>query len=199
MIVATDDERIQEAVTAFGGKVVMTSPDHPTGTDRIAEAARAIPQATHIVNIQGDEPLIDPDLIDQLAAAMAADPSLDMATAANPLDPADPAVSDPNVVKVVTAIDGRALYFSRSPLPFFRNAVADLPVFRHKGIYAYSRGFLEKFVTWPPSPLERAESLEQLRALENGASIKVLTTTDTSPGVDTPEQALVVESILTSH
>ena len=130
---------------------------------------------------------------------MAADPSLDMATAANPLDPADAAVSDPNVVKVVTAIDGRALYFSRSPLPFFRNAVADLPVFRHKGIYAYSRGFLEKFVTWPPSPLERAESLEQLRALENGASIKVLTTTDTSPGVDTPEQALVVENLLTPH
>ena len=199
VIVATDDERIREAVIAFGGKVVMTSPDHPTGTDRIAEAARAIPQATHIVNIQGDEPLIDPELIDQLAAAMAADPFLDMATAANPLDPADPAVSDPNVVKVVTAIDGRALYFSRSPLPFFRNAVADLPVFRHKGIYAYSHGFLEKFVTWPPSPLEKAESLEQLRALENGASIKVLTTTDTSPGVDTPEQALVVETLLTSH
>lgn len=199
VIVATDDERIRDAVTAFGGKVVMTSPDHPTGTDRIAEAARAIPQATHIVNIQGDEPLIDPDLIDELAAAMAADPTLDMATAANPLDPADPAVSDPNVVKVVTALDGRALYFSRSPLPFFRNAVENLPVFRHKGIYAYSRGFLEKFVTWPPSPLEKAESLEQLRALENGASIKVLATTDTSPGVDTPEQALVIETLLTSH
>ena len=100
----------------------MTSPDHPTGTDRIAEAVRAVPQATHIVNIQGDEPLIDPALIDELAAAMADDPTLDMATAANPLDPADPAVQDPNVVKVVTALDGRALYFSRSPLPFFRNA-----------------------------------------------------------------------------
>lgn len=198
IVVATDDIRISEAVAAFGGKAIMTSVDHPTGTDRIAEAARALPQATHIVNIQGDEPLIDPALIDELAATMAADPSLDMATAANPLDPMDPAVADPNVVKVVTALDGKALYFSRSPLPFFRNAVEGLPVFRHKGIYAYSRGFLEKFVTWPPSPLESAESLEQLRALENGASIKVLITDDTSPGVDTPEQALEIERLLSA-
>lgn len=177
----------------------MTSPDHPTGTDRIAEAVRSIPAATHIVNIQGDEPLIDPALIDELAAAMTADATLDMATAANPLDPADPAVADPNVVKVVTALDGRALYFSRSPLPFFRNPVAGLPVLRHKGIYAYSRAFLEKFVTWTPSPLETAESLEQLRALENGASIKVIPTHDTSPGVDTPEQALEIERILAAE
>lgn len=196
IIVATDDRRILDAVTSFGGKAVLTSPGHPTGTDRIAEAARSVPRATHIVNIQGDEPLIDPALIDELAATMAADPALDMATAANPLDPADPAVTDPNVVKVVTALSGRALYFSRSPLPYFRNRVENLPVFRHKGIYAYSRTFLEKFVTWPPSPLERAESLEQLRALENGASIRVLTTTDTSPGVDTPEQAAEIETIL---
>lgn len=199
IIVATDDARIRDAVTAFGGRAVMTSPDHPTGTDRIAEAVRAVPEATHIVNIQGDEPLIDPALIDELTGAMAADPSLDMATAANPLEPGDPAVHDPNVVKVVTALDGRALYFSRSPLPFFRNAVDGLPVLRHKGIYAYSRGFLERFVTWPPSPLEQAESLEQLRALENGASIKVLITADTSPGVDTPEQALEIERILAAE
>jgi 3-deoxy-manno-octulosonate cytidylyltransferase (CMP-KDO synthetase) len=199
IIVATEDARIIEAVTAFGGKAVMTSPEHLTGTDRIAEALRSMPQATHIVNIQGDEPLIDPALIDELAMTIASDPSLDMATAANPLDPADPAVMDPNVVKVVTALDGRALYFSRSPLPFFRNAVDGLPVLRHKGIYAYSRSFLERFVTWPPSPLERAESLEQLRALENGASIKVLITNDTSPGVDTPEQALEIERILAAE
>ena len=196
ILVATDDERIFKAVENFGGKAVMTSPDHPTGTDRIAEALRSAPSATHIVNIQGDEPLIDPALIDQLAAAMAADPSLDMATAANPLDPDDPVVSDPNVVKVVTALDGRALYFSRSPLPFFRNSVPGLSVLRHKGIYAYSRSFLERFVSWPPSPLEKAESLEQLRALENGASIKVLLTNDASPGVDTPEQAIEIEAIL---
>jgi 3-deoxy-manno-octulosonate cytidylyltransferase (CMP-KDO synthetase) len=199
IIVATDDERIFAAVEGFGGKAVMTSTDHPTGTDRIAEALLAVPQATHIVNIQGDEPLIDPALIDELARTMTTDSSLDMATAANPLDPADPAVSDPNVVKVVTALDGRALYFSRSPLPFFRNAVSGLPVLRHKGIYAYSRGFIERFVTWPPSPLEQAESLEQLRALENGASIKVLLTSDTSPGVDTPAQALEIERLLAAE
>ena len=173
IIVATDDERIRDVVTAFGGKVVMTSPNHPTGTDRIAEAAQAVPQATHIINIQGDEPLIDPALIDELAATMAAHPSLDMATAANPLDPADVAVQDPNVVKVAIALDGRALYFSRSPLPYFRNSVSGLPVLRHNGIYAYKRKFLE-----------------------NGASIKVLITADTSPGVDTPDQAREIERIL---
>lgn len=198
ILVATDDSRIFDAVIGFGGKAVMTSSTHPTGTDRIAEALRSVPEATHIINIQGDEPLIDPALIDQLATAMVEDPTLDMATAANPLTPTDSAVHDPNVVKVVTALDGRALYFSRSPLPFFRNEVPGLPVLRHKGIYAYSRGFLERFVTWPPSPLETAESLEQLRALENGASIKVILTTDTSPGVDTPEQALEIERLLAS-
>src|SRR5690606_8555037 len=139
------------------------SPDHPTGTDRIAEALASRPGASHVINIQGDEPLIDPELIDDLAAAMLADPQIDMATAANPLDPDDPAVNDPNVVKVVLALDGRALYFSRSPLPFFRQPVEGLSVFRHKGLYGYRRAFLERFVTWKPSPLETAESLEQLR------------------------------------
>lgn len=198
IIVATDDERIFSVVEAFGGKAVMTSKAHPTGTDRIAEAVAAIPAATHVINIQGDEPLIDPSLIDELAEAMMADPSLDMATAANPMSADDAAVQDPNVVKVVTALDGRALYFSRSPLPYFRNPVEGLAVLRHKGIYAYSRGFLERFVTWAPSPLERAESLEQLRALENGASIRVLVTDDASPGVDTPEQARMIEQLLLS-
>jgi 3-deoxy-manno-octulosonate cytidylyltransferase (CMP-KDO synthetase) len=108
-------------------------------------------------------------------------------------------VNDPNVVKLVTALDGRALYFSRSPIPFFRNAVAGLPVLRHKGIYAYTRDFLERFVKWPPSPLETAESLEQLRALENGASIRVIITSDDSPGVDTPEQARQIERILAAE
>lgn len=198
LVIATDDERIFAAASDFGAKVVMTSPDHPTGTDRLAEALGFLPGAEIVINIQGDEPLVDPGLVDALAAAMAADPGLDMATAANPLDPADPAVADPNVVKVVTALDGRALYFSRSPLPYFRNPVGGLPVLRHKGIYAYRRHFLERFVSWPPSPLERAESLEQLRALENGASIMVLPTDDTSPGVDTPAQADEIERLLTS-
>lgn len=199
ILVATDDDRIEQAVIAFGGRAVMTSSSHPTGTDRLAEALLALPETTHVVNIQGDEPLIDPALIDELAAWMAAEPLLDMATAANPLDPNDPAVHDPNVVKVVTALDGRALYFSRSPLPYFRHQVGGLPVLRHKGIYAYRRQFIEEFVSWPPSPLEQAESLEQLRALENGASIKVIPTFDTAPGVDTLEQALEVERILLSN
>lgn len=198
LLVATDDDRIRAAALTFGARVVMTSPAHPTGTDRLAEAVRAVPEATHIVNIQGDEPLIDPDLIDALAAAIAGDPALDMVTAANPIAPDDPAVQDPNVVKVVMDLNGRALYFSRSPLPYFRNPVPGLSVLRHKGIYAYTRRFLERFVTWPPSPLERAESLEQLRALENGATIRIIPTADTSPGVDTPEQARHIESLLTS-
>jgi 3-deoxy-manno-octulosonate cytidylyltransferase (CMP-KDO synthetase) len=196
IIVATDDGRIAEAVAAFGGKAVMTSADHPSGTDRLAEAVKAIPGATHIINIQGDEPLIDPALIDELAQALIDDPALHMVTAANPLEPSDPAVDDPNVVKTVLKANGHALYFSRSHLPYFRNAVPGLPVLRHKGIYGYRREFLETFVTWPPSPLEQAESLEQLRALENGASIRVLVTNDTSPGVDTPEQALAIERLL---
>lgn len=177
----------------------MTSESHPSGTDRLAEAVSHCPEATHILNIQGDEPLIDPTLIDELAQALLDDPSLEMVTAANPILPNDPAGADPNVVKVVTKINGHALYFSRSPLPFFRNQVPGLSVLRHKGIYGYRRDFLETFVTWPPSPLEEAESLEQLRALENGANIRVLHTDDTSPGVDTPEQAVMVERIISSQ
>jgi 3-deoxy-manno-octulosonate cytidylyltransferase (CMP-KDO synthetase) len=198
VLVATDDQRIANAVADFGGKAVMTWPNHPTGTDRLAEAIKNFPDATHVLNIQGDEPLIDPALIDQLAQALLDDPALHMVTAANPLSPTDPAVADPNVVKVVLKKNGHALYFSRSPLPYFRNIVDGLPVLRHKGIYGYRRDFLETFVTWPPSPLEQAESLEQLRALENGGNIRVILTEDTSPGVDTPEQATEIERILAS-
>ncbi len=196
VLVATDDPRIAEAVRGFGGEAVMTSDRHETGTDRIAEAVASDPDATHILNIQGDEPLIDPALIGELAARISAPDGPDMVTAACPLDPADPAVSDPDVVKVVTDLRGRALYFSRSPLPYFRVAVEGLPVMRHKGVYGYRRGFLRDFVAWPQTPLERAESLEQLRALENGASVLVVSTEDRSPGVDTPAQAAMIEAML---
>ncbi len=196
LIVATDDSRIFDAVHSFGGKAVLTSPDHPSGTDRLAEAVLKIPSATHVLNIQGDEPLIEPSLIDQLSQALIDDPDLEMVTAANPIAPGDPACLDPNVVKVVTKKNGHALYFSRSPLPYFRNEVPGLQVYRHKGIYGYRRDFLENFVQWTPSPLELAESLEQLRALENGANIRVIPTTDTSPGVDTLAQAKEIERIL---
>lgn len=195
IIVATDDERISTVAQEFGAEVVMTSPHHPTGTDRLAEAAAKIPQATHIINIQGDEPMIEPALIDELASSLLADPDLSMATAANEITD-DTLINDANVVKVVLKLNGDALYFSRSPLPYRRSANSDLKLYRHKGIYAYRRDFLENFVTWDPSPLELAESLEQLRALENNARIKVIITDDTSGGVDTLEQANELEALL---
>lgn len=195
VVIATDDQRILDAAAGFGAKAVMTSENHPTGTDRIAEAAGSFPEACYIINIQGDEPLIDPALIDQLAMALHADPGVSMATAVNPITD-ESLVEDPNVVKCVLARNGDALYFSRSPIPYRRSQSPELALYRHKGIYAYRRDFLEKFVTWDPSPLELAESLEQLRALENNARIKVLVTDDESPGVDTPEQARQIENLL---
>ncbi len=197
IVVATDDQRIYEVAIEFGAEVVMTSSSHPTGTDRIAEAAAAFPEATHVINIQGDEPLIEPKLIDELASSLLADEDISMATAANEIDD-DTLLNDPNVVKVVLRHDGDALYFSRSPLPYKRSESPDLKLYRHKGIYAYRRDFLENFVTWKPSPLELAESLEQLRALENGARIKVIITDDESGGVDTLEQANQLEAFLLS-
>ena len=195
VMIATDDTRISEACQSFGAEVAMTSSEHPTGTDRIAEAASSRPEATHIINIQGDEPLIDPALIDQLGQSLLDDAGVSMATAANPISD-DALMADPNVVKVVMAENGDALYFSRSAIPYRRAESPALKLYRHKGIYAYRRDFLEKFVTWEPSPLELAESLEQLRALENNARIKVLITDDESPGVDTLEQAQQIEALL---
>jgi 3-deoxy-manno-octulosonate cytidylyltransferase (CMP-KDO synthetase) len=195
IVIATDDLRILEACHHFGAEAVMTSPDHPTGTDRIAEAASAFPDASYIINIQGDEPLIEPSLIDQLADTLIRDSSISMATAANPITD-NALMDDPNVVKVVLAHNGDALYFSRSPLPYRRAESPALKLYRHKGIYAYRHDFLKQFVTWSPSPLELAESLEQLRALENNARINVLITTDESPGVDTLEQAHHIETLL---
>ena len=195
LLVATDDDRIRDEALSFGAEVVMTATHHLTGTDRIAEAVRSIPQATHIINIQGDEPLIDPALVDQLATALADDPALPMVTAANAIS-ADDAYHDVNVVKVVLDRNGHALYFSRSPIPYLRHRPEGLEIYRHKGIYGYRRDFLESFVCWPPSLLEQAESLEQLRALENGARIKVIITTDDSIGLDTPEQTGLIESLL---
>lgn len=197
IIVATDDGRIATAAQEFGAEVVMTSPDHPTGTDRLAEAAVAYPHATHIINIQGDEPMIDPKLIDDLVHCLLENSDLAMATAANEISK-ESLYTDPNVVKVVLKQNGEALYFSRSPLPFKRSSSPDLKLFRHKGIYAYRRDFLENFVTWEPSPLELAESLEQLRALENDARIKVIITDDISGGIDTLEQAIELEKHLSS-
>jgi 3-deoxy-manno-octulosonate cytidylyltransferase (CMP-KDO synthetase) len=195
IVVATDDARILEACQQMGAEAVMTSPDHVSGTDRIAEVAQLFPEADLIVNVQGDEPLISPELVDALFQALIDEPALDMVTAAKPI-PNGPLVDDPSIVKCVTTTTGRALYFSRSRIPFLRNDDPRLRYLWHKGIYGYRRAFLLQFVAWPPSMLEMTESLEQLRALENGASIHVFETTEDSPGVDTPEQAAAVERIL---
>lgn len=195
VIIATDDERIVEAAASFGARAVLTSPAHPSGTDRIAEAAGAFPNHDIIINVQGDEPLISPRLIDDLAQELRDDSEVSMITAAAVIHDAAQ-VADANVVKVVTDVYGDALYFSRSALPFVRNAQPGTLHKRHLGVYGFRRDFLFQFVAWPPSMLEATESLEQLRAMENGVRIRVVMTEDLSPGVDTFEQARAVESLL---
>lgn len=182
VLVATDDERVKRAVEAFGGSAVLTSPAHQSGTDRVAEAAAAIP-CDLVVNLQGDEPLIDPAAIDAAVTACLADGEAPMATVCRALD--DPAAAaDPHVVKVVCDRRGYALYFSRAPIPFAR--VQPARVFKHLGVYAYRPAFLQHFARLTPGPLEIAESLEQLRALEYGYRIRVVETPHDSIGVDTP-------------
>ena len=194
ILVATDDVRIAEAVNAFGGEVAMTRDDHPSGTDRIAEVVASMDDCSAVINIQGDEPLISPGLIGELAQVLTDDETCRMVTAANPMAPDDPELEDPNVVKVTIDRRGYALYFSRSLVPHPRNR--DIPgarFLRHKGIYGYRRDFLLQFVAWEPSVLEQIEGLEQLRALENGTPIRVILTDDDSPGIDTPEQAWILD------
>lgn len=198
VIVATDDERIAVAVAAFGGKAIMTPSDLPSGTDRVAMAAAPIADDDIVINIQGDEPLIDPALIDTLAGRMAGDKAWSMATAACPVASIDD-LNARSVVKVVLAADGAALYFSRLPIPCRRDGNPDLAsglYLRHLGIYAYRGAFLKRFVAAPPSPLEKSESLEQLRALEMGAKILVVKATDTGVGVDTPGDVPRIEAVL---
>lgn len=194
VIIATDDTRILEAAFAFGAEVTLTSSKHPSGTDRIAEVAKKLPSSGILLNVQGDEPFLDPRLASRLIEALRTDPLAQMATAASPLDPAD--LNNPHCVKVVCGIGGNALYFSRSPIPCDRDGDV-LPVrLRHIGIYAFRRAFLLDFVKWKQTPLEKSEKLEQLRALEHGARIRVLTTKTVGPGVDTPEDALAAERLL---
>ncbi|HMO65616.1 MAG TPA: 3-deoxy-manno-octulosonate cytidylyltransferase [Verrucomicrobiota bacterium] len=198
VIVATDDARIADAVRPFC-RVEMTRADHPSGTDRIAEVAARL-DCDGVVNIQGDEPLMDPAAVDAVAAALA---DAEMTTAATPIR--DPALwANPNVVKVVAALDGRALYFSRRTIPYLRDRadapadaqVAAFPFLHHLGLYGYRRAMLLRLVTFPVSPLEAAEKLEQLRALENGIAIRVVRVEHASPGVDTPADAARVEALL---
>ncbi|MFL6518812.1 MAG: 3-deoxy-manno-octulosonate cytidylyltransferase [Chthoniobacterales bacterium] len=197
LIIATDDFRIAEAAFDWGAEVAMTSPNHASGTDRIAEVAKKMKQFAHVVNIQGDEPLIDPKLIDRLVRDLQGDSDLEMITAAHPFEDAHDANS-PHQVKVVLNQNGEALYFSRSAIPFVRDSHQRPRFFRHQGIYGYRRDLLLRFVRWKTSPLERAEALEQLRALENGVRIQVVMTGSGSPGVDTPEDARMIERVLKS-
>ena len=195
VIVATDDMRIAQAAFDFGAEIALTSPKHPTGTDRLAEVAAKLPSAGIILNVQGDEPDIAPATIDRLARALAGDRELGMVTAANPVtDPSD--IRNPNVVKVVTGRNGRALYFSRSVIPHDRDGRGGVKYLRHQGIYGYRRKVLLDFVKWKPTPLEKAEKLEQLRALENGVAIGVIIVKNASVGVDAPEDLARAERAL---
>jgi 3-deoxy-manno-octulosonate cytidylyltransferase (CMP-KDO synthetase) len=185
VVVATDDDRIADAARAVGARVVMTG-DAATGTDRVAEAARLLePPPEIVVNLQGDEPLIAPQAIEALVAAMQADATVEMATLARPLDADE--LARPHVVKVVTDLRGDALYFSRAPIPHRRDGGASPLARAHVGIYAFTSSFLEAFARLPAGRLERDESLEQLRALEHGHKIRVVDTDWRGIGVDTPE------------
>ncbi|MBQ3891859.1 MAG: 3-deoxy-manno-octulosonate cytidylyltransferase [Mailhella sp.] len=196
VIVATDDARIAAAVQGFGGGVCMTSPDCPSGSDRLIEAANAHP-ADIYVNVQGDEPLVEPGSIVKLARAMLDDGSLQMATLCYPVSAERAA--DPNLVKVVRAHSGNALYFSRSPIPFPRSGGIPAQYFGHLGIYAYRRELLMRFGSLPYSPLENTEKLEQLRVLQAGIAIRVLEVEAMGPGVDTPEDLEEVRRIMAAQ
>ena len=191
VIIATDDMRIAEAAFDWGAEVALTSPRHQSGTDRVAEVVRNAKQFAFVINIQGDEPLIDPFLIDGLVEKLRSDRKIDIVTAAHSFEnPAE--ASSPHQVKVVVDASGRALYFSRAAIPFPRNP-SKIRYLRHQGIYGFRRDALLQFVKWKRGPLERAESLEQLRALENGVNVHVLLTKHGSPGVDTPADAEALE------
>ena len=193
VVVATDDERIASAVRGFGGIAVMTSPECASGTDRVAEAARGMEEEI-FVNLQGDEPLMDPSVIDAVAAPLLSDPDVLMSTAALPGD--DPGeFARPSVVKVVTDDKGDALYFSRAPIPHYRDTGTG-PYRKHLGIYGYRRDFLFRVAGLFSSPLEEAERLEQLRVLQAGYRIRVVDVAHDSVGVDTPEDLKAVEEKL---
>lgn len=194
--VATDDERIFKAVVSFGGRAVMTSPSHRSGTDRIAEAA-SFSGASIIVNVQGDEPLIEPGLIDAAIRPMLDDPSIELCTLKTRITDKEEFLN-PNAVKVVTDEDGYALYFSRSPVPFSKLSFKErpTPAYKHIGLYAYRKDFLFEFSRMKPTPLEDAESLEQLRALEHGRRIRVIEVSYNPVSVDTADDLERVRDIV---
>ncbi len=199
VVVATDDERIAEAVVSFGGEVVLTRSDHASGTDRLAEAAELLDIAEHdvVVNIQGDQPLFPPQVIEQVAGPLLTDPALPMSTLIYKIIRPEE-INDPNHVKTVFDCHGNALYFSRSPIPFQRNPEESIQptYYKHLGFYAYRKGFLLTFVALPEGEWERFEKLEQLRALEYGYQIRVVLTGHDSIEVDTPQDAERVAAMI---
>ena len=205
VIVATDDMRIAEAAFNWGADVALTSTSHRSGTDRIAEVARNAKQFAFIINIQGDEPLVDPRLIDEIVEKLRSSRAIEIVTAAHRFENPEDALS-PHQVKVVVDVAGNALYFSRAPIPLqppkssgvqsAKQKKGRFLSLRHQGIYGFRRSALLQFVKWKPTPLERAESLEQLRALENGVTVHVLITAKGSPGIDTPSDAKALEQKL---
>jgi 3-deoxy-manno-octulosonate cytidylyltransferase (CMP-KDO synthetase) len=194
VLVATDDERVFAAVEKFGGKAMMTKADHPSGTDRLAEVAGKYPDVDVVVNVQGDEPMLPPEIVDRLAEAFVKEPKLDMATMKVVMQPHE--YNDPAAVKVVTDKNGYALYFSRSLIPYPRKEIAGAKVYKHVGVYAYRRDFLLHYAQMKPTLLEQVESLEQLRALENGYRIKVLESDFQGVGVDTQADLDAVNKLL---
>lgn len=197
VIIASDSEEVIRAVKAFGGNAQMTSPNHPSGSDRIWEVAAKL-DCDIIINVQGDEPFVEPTVIDRLIDVMQASSAPDMATVVVPAT-REQIGNNPSSPKVVIDVNDYALYFSRSPIPFLRTGGTEMPLYRHWGIYAYSRSALKKFVSLPESPLEKCEKLEQLRALENGMKIKVIKTEFQSIGIDTPEDLESAEKYLQDH
>ena len=194
VIVATDDQRIFDCVSSFGGEAVMTSPDHPSGTDRIAEAIQGL-DCDLVINVQGDEPTIPTDIISRLSEEMIKT-GAEMGTVAVPIDRDGEDFLNPNVVKVVKGVDDYALYFSRASIPFLREGGESVSPLKHWGIYAYTPKLINDFISWPESPLEKCEKLEQLRALDRGVKILVITSDHDTVGVDTPEDVQKVEQIL---
>ncbi|MEK2644423.1 3-deoxy-manno-octulosonate cytidylyltransferase [Bdellovibrio sp. BCCA] len=200
LIVATDDERIKAAAEAVGAKVVMTASELPTGSDRIHAAIKDI-SCDVVVNIQGDEPLVTGELIDRLAQVFVNEPTMDMATLAHPISEEE--LQSPNAVKVVMNHKDEALYFSRYAIPYSRSKASEMGTYegclKHIGMYAYSKIFLKEFCEAPPALIEKAESLEQLRALYLGAKIKVIRVKEASLGVDTPEDLVRLEKLLSQQ
>ncbi|MEN6520940.1 MAG: 3-deoxy-manno-octulosonate cytidylyltransferase [Armatimonadota bacterium] len=194
VLVATPDNEVINTVTSFGGKAVMTSPDHRSGTDRLAEAASVLRDDDIVINVQGDEPLVPPDAIDQLIGPLLKTDAPEMTSLMRPVSRTE--ATDPNLVKVVADTSGKALYFSRSPIPYVRDEHPALKTYGHIGLYGYSVRALKEFSRLKPTPLEMAESLEQLRALESGWRIQMIETDFSPIGVDTEEDLIKVRMLL---